>query len=353
MLVCRRTMAWNSRLDARSLSTAARSSSARLFLTARTTWVALALAVPMALMLAAPVARARPAGAGEDHGVPASLDTGVRSLDPGVKSLDPGVKGAGGAGGAVPVWRSLGRGAEYAVIPLRPRPAIGDGQLHVVRVDPALATLRARIAAQLGGGPRTARGWCDGPRVAAVINAGMYDRDLSTHTGFLRVGDRIASARWVRKYSSILLLGARLANLPAATIRDAPPGSRAADFAGYDTVIQNLRLIRDPAVNVWAPSDRRWSEAAIALDRGGRILFLFCRSPLTMHDFNALVTSLPLGVMRAMHVEGGPEASLSVRGPGIEVDLAGSYETGFNAADDNVKQWPLPNVVTVEVARRP
>jgi hypothetical protein len=248
-----------------------------------------------------------------------------------------------------PVWRSLGRGVEYVAIPLSPKPAIGDGLLQVVRIDPSLATLRARVAAQLDGRPRTAREWCDDPRVVAVINAGMYDRDFSTHIGFLRVGNRIGSARWARKYGSILLLGPRHPNLPAATIRDAPPDGRAADFDAYDTVIQNLRLIRDPAINVWAQSARRWSEAAIALDRNGRILFLFCRSPFTMHDFNALVTRLPLGVIRAMHVEGGPEASLSVRGPGMTLDLAGSYETGFNTGDDNMKQWPLPNVVAVEV----
>jgi hypothetical protein len=279
-----------------------------------------ALLPPMALVLAlvAPVASERLAGPATEHGPRA------------------------------PVWRSLGRGAEYAAIALSPRPALGDGLLHVVRVDPSQATLRVRMAA-LDGRPRTAREWCDNPRIVAVINAGMYDRDLSTHIGFLRVGDRIGSARWVSTYRSILLLGARHPDLPAATIRDVPPDGRAADFADYGTVVQNLRLIRDPAVNAWTQNDRRWSEAAIVLDRSGRILFLFCRSPLTMHDFNALVTALPLGVMRAMHVEGGPEASLSVRGPGIDADLSGSYETGFNPSDDSKRQWPLPNVVTVEV----
>jgi len=252
-------------------------------------------------------------------------------------------------GPRAPAWRSLGGGAEYAAIGLSPRPAIGDGLLHVVRVDPSQATIRVRMAAQLDGRARTAREWCDNPRVVAVINAGMYDRDLSTHIGYLRVGERIGSARWVRSYQSILLLGPRRLHLPAATIRDVPPDGRAADFADYDTAVQNLRLIRDPAVNAWTQSDRRWSEAAIALDHQGRILFLLCRSPFTMHDFNALVTALPLGVRRAMHVEGGPEASLSVHGPGIDVDLSGSYETGFNPSDDSKRQWPLPNVVTVEV----
>src|ERR1700724_2548659 len=275
----------------------------------------LTLLSPMAIVIAlvAPVAPEQLAGSATEHGPRA------------------------------PRWHSLGRGAEDATIALSPRPALGDGLLHVVRVDPSLATIRVRMAAQLDGRPRTAREWCDNPRVVAVINAGMYDRDLSTHIGFLRVGDRIGSARWVRKYQSILLLGARHPHLPAATIRDAPPDGRAADFADYDTVIQNLRLIRDPAVNVWTQTDRRWSEAAIALDRRGRILFLLCRSPFTMHDFNALVTALPLGVTRAMHVEGGPEASLSVRGPGVAVDLSGSYETGFNPSDESNRRCPFPH----------
>ena len=72
-------------------------------------------------------------------------------------------------GPRAPVWRSLGRGAEYAAIAFSPKPALGDGLLHVVRVDPSQATIRVRMAAQLGGRPRTAREWCDNPRVVAVI----------------------------------------------------------------------------------------------------------------------------------------------------------------------------------------
>jgi hypothetical protein len=247
-----------------------------------------------------------------------------------------------------PGWRSLGKGVDYAAIAIVPKPTIGDGVLHAVRIDPAAATLRLRLASELGGGPRTAREWCAGGRVAAVINAGMYADDFSTHTGYLRVGERAASKRWVADYRSILLLGPRRPGLPAATLQDAPAGAKAADYADWDTVIQNLRLIRDPGVNVWSPSHRRWSEAAVALDREGHILLLFARSPLTMRDFNALLLRLPLSIVRAMHVEGGPEASLSVRGPGLELDLAGSFETGFFTSDDNARQWPLPNVLVVE-----
>ena len=253
---------------------------------------------------------------------------------------------------AAPAWRTLGPGVDYVAIAISPRPTIGDGLLHVVRVDPARAALRTRLAAEAGGGARTARQWSEGPRIAAVINAGMYATDFSTHVGYLRVGERVHSRRWLSEYQSVLLLGPRRPSLPAAAIRDARRDDTAAAFADYDTVIQNLRLVRDPGVNVWTQSSRRWSEAAIALDREGHILFLFCRSPFTMHDFNALLTRMPLGIVRAMHVEGGPEASLSVHGPGIALDLAGSFETGFRESDDNDHQWPLPNVVVVEVKAR-
>ena len=70
-----------------------------------------------------------------------------------------------------------------------------------------------------------------------------------------------------------------------------------------------------------------------------------------MRDFNALLLQLPLDIAGAMHVEGGPEASLSVHGGGINLDLMGSYETGFFESDDNHRQWPIPNVIGVVAAK--
>ena len=50
-----------------------------------------------------------------------------------------------------------------------------------------------------------------------------------------------------------------------------------------------------------------------------------------------------------MHVEGGPEARLSIHTAGIDLDLNGSYETGFNENDDEREQWPIPNVLAVRL----
>jgi hypothetical protein len=85
----------------------------------------------------------------------------------------------------------------------------------------------------------------------------------------------------------------------------------------------------------------------VAIDREGRLLFLFTRAGLSMHDLMEQILSTSLGVVRAMHVEGGPEASLSIHAGGVDLDLAGSYETGFFEDDTNGRQWELPNVLGV------
>ena len=76
-------------------------------------------------------------------------------------------------------------------------------------------------------------------------------------------------------------------------------------------------------------------------------MVVFTRTPFTMHDFNENLLALGLGVVAAQHLEGGPEASLSIHGGGINVDFAGSYETNFMSDDSNKRQWVLPNVFGV------
>ena len=49
------------------------------------------------------------------------------------------------AGDQAPEWRTLADGVSYTVIALAESP-LGDGKLHVVRIDPDLASLRAEMA---------------------------------------------------------------------------------------------------------------------------------------------------------------------------------------------------------------
>ena len=66
-----------------------------------------------------------------------------------------------------------------------------------------------------------------------------------------------------------------------------------------------------------------------------------------MAEWNRRVLALPLHVTAAMHVEGGPEASLSLCTATPPLHLSGSFETGFWPDDSNKRQWPIPNVLGV------
>lgn len=228
---------------------------------------------------------------------------------------------------AAGVWRPIQPGVELA----------NFGSLYVVRIDPARAKLTAALASQTPPA-RTAADWCRAANLSVAINMGMFQIDGKSNVGYLRHGSHDNNPRW-NDYQAVLAMG---------------PGSRwvdrdqaQPDLGGYDLVVQNLRLITGSRKNVWSKSQRKWSEAAVAVDSKGRVLFLFSRAPYSMRDFNDMLLKLPLDIAGAMHVEGGPEASLSIHGGGIDLDLAGSYETGFWPNDSNDKQWPIPNVLGV------
>jgi len=242
------------------------------------------------------------------------------------------------SGAAKPVeWKPLQRGVELAVFPR---------DLYVVRIDPARAKVRAGLASA-GSEPRTAGAWCRTANYAVAINMGMFQQDHRSNVGYLRNGKHLNNRRW-NDYRAVLALDPAPDDLPPLRWVDLTDGAKPpAEFEQYAIVVQNLRLIASPGHNVWATSDKQWSEAAIATDADGRLLFVFSRAPHTMRDFNQRLLSLPLGIRAAMHVEGGPEASLSIHVPGMDLDLCGSYETGFNPNDDNREQWPIPNVLGV------
>jgi hypothetical protein len=244
-------------------------------------------------------------------------------------------------------WRRLQPGLHYLAIPVT-SPAgikVSDPHLHVVQVVPSVAVLRVGLASQRDKRPRPVAEWGKALGLAVTTNLGMYYGNNLTHVGYLRSGEHINSARWLPRYESLLVLRPK-----SAFLLDRG-GWDDRVLKGADVLVQNLRLIRSRdnrrGENAWRPQDKRWSEAALAMDCQGNLLFLFCRAPLSMWEFNQLILRLPLCVVRAMHLEGGPEASLSIHAGGVDLDLSGSFETGFFTSDLNHEQWPVPNVLGV------
>jgi hypothetical protein len=243
-------------------------------------------------------------------------------------------------------WRALQSGVELAAFPAGTLPSGVPGRLYVVRVDPRRAKVEAALASEARTAAQTAGAWCRTARFAVATNLGMFQEDQLSNVGYLRHGRHLNNGRWNDYRSAVALLPAKPSLPPALwlDVEDPKPDPR---LANYGLVVQNLRLITRNRRNVWSPSDRQWSEAALAIDRRGRLLFVFSRAPFSMLDFNRLLLRLPLDVAGAMHLEGGPEASLSIHVKDLDLDLAGSYETGFLSSDGNRRQWAIPNVLGV------
>jgi hypothetical protein len=249
---------------------------------------------------------------------------------------------------ATPIpWTTLEPGIEYATVePPGPKELAIDGHLHVVRIDPK----RRRLEAVMSGGDdaklRTAAAWCRERHLAVAINMGMYEQDRQTNTGYARKAGYVNNGHWGEKYKAALGFAPTKPGLAPAVMADLDNPAEKPRLADYGTVIQNLRLIRG-GHNMWQKQDRRWSEAAVAVDRQGRVLFIFCRYPHAMKELNDILLALPLDIDGAMHVEGGPEASLSIHAGKVNLDLNGSYETGFVENDGEGRQWAIPNVLGV------
>jgi hypothetical protein len=247
-------------------------------------------------------------------------------------------------------WQSLSPGLDLKLLALNVSNSPSDTWITVLRIDPKLWELQL-VGTSLRGEHRghTAREWCEREKFTAAINAGMFGADQKTHLGYARLREHVYNSR-VNTYQSVAAFDPQDPQAhPRFHIFDLDaPGVRFEDIQrDFASVVQNLRLIRRPGQNQWTQQARKWSEAALGEDDLGRILFVFSRSPLSMHDLNRELLSGGIGLVAAQHLEGGPEAQLYLHAGRTELEIFGSFETSFREDDKNPAAWPVPNVLGI------
>jgi hypothetical protein len=245
-------------------------------------------------------------------------------------------------------WQNLAPGIDLGSFATSNESKFADSQIVILRLDAELWALELIGSSMTGADLRTAKQWCKDYDLAAAVNAGMFAVDYSTHVGYMRSGEHVNNAR-LNNYQSVAAFDPRNNGLPQFRIFDLddPSVSLESILSEYDSAVQNLRLIKRPRQNRWGQQDKAWSEAALGEDTSGRILFIFCRSPFTMHDLNNELLNLDINLVCAQHLEGGPEAQLYLRVGETELELFGSFETGFREDDDNDRAWPIPNILGI------
>lgn len=259
---------------------------------------------------------------------------------------------SGAAGPVAPAarWDALEPGLEVTEL-AGPAGTTGDGKITVVRIDPARFDLRLLNASAPGEGTlRTAKGWATRAGAVAAINASMYQGDYRTSTGLMRTRAHVNQAR-VSREKAVLAFDALAPGVPPVRMIDRSCEDLEKIAKGYGTLIQSIRMISCDRKNVWAPSDRRFSTAAIGVDGKGRVLFIHARSPWRVYDLVNALLALPLDLRQAMYVEGGPEAQLWAGAGGREIERVGGFESAFGEATDNRDAWPIPNAIAA--VRRP
>jgi Phosphodiester glycosidase len=248
-------------------------------------------------------------------------------------------------------WRTLEPGLELGTFTISRGSWGGKAELTVIRIDPERWILE--VAGRSTGSETksvTAGDWCRKYGLTAAINAGMFATDYVTHVGYLRHRDRVLSAHR-NAYRSVAAFDPRREGEGLPRFRmfdlDAEGSGWSEIQRDYRSATQNLRLIRRPGKNVWDPrGTEAWSEAALAEDDRGRILFLFCRAPVTMHHLNRQILELGIGVVAAQHLEGGPEAQIYLRAGDVEIERFGIFETS-DPETDSGNRWPIPNVLGI------
>ena len=242
-------------------------------------------------------------------------------------------------------WAELGRGLELGRFPLEGHGYPG-AKVHVLRVDPRLWELT------LHGLPRgesegyTTREWVRREGLVAAINAGMYQVDYRTHSGYLAVDGAVLS-RGVNAYLSAAAFAPVDPAEPPFRIVDLDEEPLAAVTARYRRVVQNLRMVKRPGENRWSPPARRWSEAALGEDREGRALFIFCAAPLPLDRLIEALLALPLGLVAAQHLEGGSQAQMFVAAGGERIELVGDREGALSPSEQFRPARPIPNIIGV------
>lgn len=239
-------------------------------------------------------------------------------------------------------WKNLAEGIDLGHFTTQKRSMAGPSQVTILRIDPKHYQFHLAGASWPNNGEnKTAKQWAKSEQFIAVINAGLFAKDRKTHIGYLG-DDRHINNAHISGYLSAAAFGPKREGLPEFAIYDLddPKVSMNWLIENYQSVVQNLRLIKKPGENRWTKPGRVWTEAALGEDDQGRALFIFTDSPYSMVDFNNELLGFNIGIVAAQHLEGGSEAQLYFNVGGMEFE-------GFGVPWPSVKEWPVPNVIGV------
>jgi hypothetical protein len=251
-------------------------------------------------------------------------------------------------------WRILGPGLEMGEFSHRQGDVSGPATIFILRIDPKLWDLKILTSTEFDHkGGLSAKSWAQQHNLTAVINAGMFFTDHSTHAGYMKVDKQIAS-RGVNRYQSFAVFSPYKSGMAPFRIidRDSKGVSLNRLRKQYRYLVQNLRLIKHPGINRWQPKGRRWNEAALGEDSRGRALFIYSSNFLSVYQLNEALLRLPIDLVAAQHLEGGSQAQMFIHHENYEREFSSVFKPNFIGQQMRIDSWPIPNVIGIVPAAK-
>lgn len=244
------------------------------------------------------------------------------------------------------VWQKAGEGLFIGTFPASKGAGVDDSKISIVKIDPKQYQFKLLCASEKGHAPMTAKDWCKTYGLVAAINAGMYQADMLTSVGYMKNFKHINNPR-LGKDNTIFAFNPSDPSLPAAQIIDRKHQNYDSLKTKYYTQFQGIRMIAQGRKNVWSERSDQWSMASLGMDKEGNILLIFSETPFSVHDFIDILLELPIGITKAMYLDGGPVAQLYFSKGKVEIDKIGMYESILTVAIGRKVNSPIPNVIGI------
>lgn len=240
-------------------------------------------------------------------------------------------------------WTTVAKGLAIAEIPLESG-GLRSSSITALRISPSEFEFMLLMRSKEGDA-FTPEEWAKRYNLTALINASMYLPDNTKSTGYMRDKGHINNGFIHNSFGSFFVANPTRSGIPVVDIIDRHKQQHGALLPQYTTVIQNYRLFSASRKPLWPKKARETSIAAVAKDSSGNIVFIHCRTPMTVRKFTKRLLESHLNLVTAMYVEGGPEASMYLRTPQTSRAWAGRYIGDFWNTEN--KQWILPNVLGI------
>jgi uncharacterized protein YigE (DUF2233 family) len=243
-------------------------------------------------------------------------------------------------------WREAGEGLYVGELDVSPKFESSDSKITVIKIDPRYYSFQLLCGSEHGRERLTVKDWSQKYNLVAAVNAGMFQEDGFRSVGYMKNFDHVINSR-ISRDNTILAFNRLDPDVPEIQIID----RECQDFDSlkrkYSTMIQSIRMISCDQENVWSQQPTKWSTVAIATDEEGKVLFLFTRSPYSVHDFIEILLSLPLSIHSAMYLEGGPQASMYLSTEKVQIERYGVWESVLDEASSLQIALPIPNVIGI------